>query len=107
MNLHTASPADNDVVEAAVWFERQQSGLGDDFLNDVEAAFEQMQQAPLVCPTLQLEGVAFKLELRWTHVGRFGYLAIFHVVGDEIVIVAVVSAHRDLESILRARVGIR
>lgn len=50
--------------------------------------------------------VTFKLELRWAHVGRFGYLAIFHVTADEIVVIAVVNAHRDLESILRGRVGV-
>lgn len=106
MNLRTASAADQD-VDTAVWFERQQFGMGDDFLTDVEEAFAQVRQAPLACPTLQFEGVVFKVDLRWTHVGRFEYLVIFQVAVDEIVILAVVNAHRDLERILRARVGIR
>lgn len=66
MNLRTASPADQDVVDAAVWFERQQPGLGDDFLNEVEAAFEQIQGAPLTCPTPQLEASRSS----WNCVGR-------------------------------------
>jgi hypothetical protein len=106
MKLHTASVADQDVVDAAVWFERQRLGLGNDFLADVEATFAQIRQAPLACPTLQIGGVVFKVDLRWIRVARFEYLAIFHVAGDEIVILAVVNAHRDLETTLRARVGI-
>jgi hypothetical protein len=107
MRLRTTSAADADVVNAAVWFERQQLGLGDDFLTDVDAVFAAIEQAPQASPTLQLEGVTFKLDLRWSRAGRFSYLVVFHVAGDEIVIDAVIQAHRDLEAILRARVGVQ
>jgi plasmid stabilization system protein ParE len=105
MTLRTTSLAEADVVDAAVWFERQRLGLGDDFLTDMDAAFAAIQQAPLACPTLHLEGVTFRLDLRWTRAGRFSFLVVFHIAGDEIVIDAVVHGHRDLEAILRTRVG--
>jgi plasmid stabilization system protein ParE len=106
MLLRTASIADTDVTESALWLERQQAGLGADFLAALRETFAEIRQSPLACPTLDLPGVTFKSSLRWRSVGKFPYLAIFTIQGDEILIIAVLHAHRDLEAMLRSRVGV-
>ena len=107
MLLRTASIADRDIVESALWLDRQQPGLGDDFLASVNATFAEIGRQPLACPTLNLPDVNFKSVLRWHSIGRFPHLAIFTVQADEILVVAVAHGHRDLETILRLRVGIQ
>jgi hypothetical protein len=77
MKLRTTSVADQDVAAAAEWFERQRLGLGDDFLTDAELVFAEIRRAPRGCPTLQFAGLEFKVELRWTHVGRFAYVVVY------------------------------
>jgi hypothetical protein len=105
MALRTASVAERDIVESALWLDQQQAGLGSDLLTAVEETLAEIERRPLACPTLSLSGATFKSQLRWLTVGRFPYLAIFTVSGDDILVVAILHAHRDLESILRARIG--
>jgi hypothetical protein len=104
--LRIASIADGDIVDGGVWFERQRPTLGGDFLDAVQAALDEITQSPLACPTLILPGLRFKAPLRWLGLGRFPYLVIFEVTDDEIVIYAVVNSHRDLENLLRERIGV-
>jgi plasmid stabilization system protein ParE len=94
-------------AESALWLDAQQPGLGDDFLAAVQAAFADISRSPTGCPTLDLPGIPLKSALRWHSIGRFPHLAIFTVQGNDILVVAVLHGHRDLESILRSRVGIK
>jgi toxin ParE1/3/4 len=105
VRLRTTSIADADVVDSALWLDREQAGLGSVFVDAVEAVFQSIVTAPLACPTFNLPSVQFKSSLRSKLVGRFPYLVIFTLQGNEVVIVGVLHMHRDLESILRSRVG--
>lgn len=40
--------AEDDLAEARSWYENRRTGLGDDFLEHVETAFETIQRMPLV-----------------------------------------------------------
>jgi hypothetical protein len=106
MLLRTASIAEQDIVEAALWLDQQPWGSGADFLVAVRETASAIAQAPLACPTLVLSETPFKSTLRWRSIGRFPYLAIFTFEKHEILIVGVLHNRRDLETILRARVGI-
>jgi len=106
MRLWTSSRADSDIVQCATWLEKQQAGLGSEFLSAVDEVLLDITMRPLSCPTLVLENVQFKLPLRWRSIGRFAHIVIFHVGGDEIEVCAVVHPHRDLEALLRERVGV-
>jgi toxin ParE1/3/4 len=105
--VRTSSAADRDIVECAVWFEKQKPGLGSDFLDAVDEALTEIAVRPLACPTFVLEGPRLKVDLRSLRLGRFPQLVIFEAASNEAVIYAVVHPHRDLETLLRARVGIR
>jgi hypothetical protein len=106
MQLRTASIADKDVVDCALWLDRQQIGLGNDFIKAVDKAFNEIRQMPLACPTLGFSGLQLRSELRWLAVERFGHLVVFSVKHEEIVVVAVAHPRQDLETILRVRVGV-
>jgi len=75
MKLRATSAADVDVVDAAVWLERQKAGLSDDFLDDLDATLAEIRRAPLGCPTLHFPRVTFKFDLRWLAVGRFFFIS--------------------------------
>ena len=107
MRLWTSSRADSDIAQCAVWVEEQEAGLGSEFLSAVDDVLLEIAKRPLSCPTLVLQDVQFKLPLRWLGIGRFPHIVIFHVGGDEIEVSAVAHPHRDLEALLRERVGVR
>src|SRR5437868_1543252 len=106
MQLRTASVAEQDIVGASLWLDQQQLGSGDEFQVAMIETAASIACAPLACPTFVAERTPFKSTLRWRAVGRFPYLAIFTVENDEVLIVAVLHNRRDLEAILRQRVGI-
>jgi len=106
VRIRTTSIADADVAQSAIFLEQTQSGLGSTFIDAVDATFANILDAPLACPTLVLPAIEFKFPLRFKQIGRFPYRVIFTVVKDEVVVVSVLHSNRDLESILRARVGI-
>jgi len=70
MDLRTASVADRDIVDCALWLDRQQVGMGDDFVKAVQDSFAEIRRMPLACPTLNLPGLKLRSELRWLSVGN-------------------------------------
>jgi toxin ParE1/3/4 len=107
MVLRLASVAERDMVESALWLDEQQVGLGSEFLSAVQDTIAEIVERPLACPVFDTPNVVFKLPLRWMATGRFPYLVIFTVQADEIAVVAILHAHRDLETVLASRVGKR
>jgi hypothetical protein len=106
VRIRTTSIADADVAESALFLEQTQPGLGSTFLDAVDATFASIVAAPLACPTIVLPDIKFKFPLRFKQVDRFPYRVIFTVVTDEAAVVSVLHSNRDLEFILRARVGV-
>ncbi len=58
--LRTASRADRDIIDEAVWFEQKQCGLGADFLDAVDRLLTEIVRRPLSCPTLTIPGIRLK-----------------------------------------------
>jgi len=105
MSFRTASIAERDIFESALWLDHQRCGAGREFTSELRKTYATIRQAPLICPTVDVGEVPFKCVLRWNSVGRFPYLTVFSFENDEILIVAVLHQNRDIAEILRTRVG--
>jgi plasmid stabilization system protein ParE len=80
--------AEADIAEAMAWYNRQRSGLGDQFLQSFEAALQRIERAPLAAAE-EFRG-ARRVLLR-----RFPYSVIYRPGSDHIAILAVYHTSRD------------
>jgi plasmid stabilization system protein ParE len=80
-------PAEREMLDAARYYELQAPGLGDDFLDKIDAAVldigENAERWPVV-----------RLNIRRRLVHRFPYALLYRVDPDEIVIQATMHLHR-------------
>jgi plasmid stabilization system protein ParE len=85
--------AEVDITDAAIHYQNQQSGLGHDFLAEVEAAIASAAQNPFRYPCLRR-----KPEVRRVLITRFPYRVFFIRQPDSIVVFRVLhSARHDRE----------
>lgn len=76
-------PAEADALKAAVWYDKQQPGLGDDFFDDLDAAIAALAKNPL------LYSVRFA-DVRCIRLRRFSSYGIFYrIVGTEVWVLAI------------------
>jgi len=80
--------AENDLSEIVEWYENQRSGLGFNFLAEVDAGFRLLASDPRLFPE-QYKGVRRYL------VRRFPYKVFYRLVEDNVVVLAVVHGGRD------------
>jgi plasmid stabilization system protein ParE len=81
--------AEVDITDAAIWYHRQQSGLGDDFLAEVESAIASAAKNPYRYPCLRR-----KPEVRRVLTNRFPYRVFFIRRDDAIVVFRVLHGAR-------------
>lgn len=81
--------AERDISEAAVWYERQQSGLGDAFLSEVESAIARAAANPFLFRCLRR-----KPEVRRVLTKRFPYRVFFVRRTDAVVVFRVLHGAR-------------
>ncbi|MBI4662085.1 MAG: type II toxin-antitoxin system RelE/ParE family toxin [Verrucomicrobia bacterium] len=79
--------ADQELEAAALWYEQQQPGLGEDFLQEYEAALIRIVQAPERWH--RIRGDNRKLNLH-----RFPYAVVYQAKADALHIKAVMHLHR-------------
>lgn len=80
-------PAELELLDAAQYYELQAAGLGNDFLDKVDAALTDIRKHPEQCPIVTLN-------IRRRLVSRFPYALLYRVDPDEIVIEATMHARR-------------
>jgi plasmid stabilization system protein ParE len=80
--------AEADLAEAKTWYEGERAGLGEEFLECVDEAFEQIHAMPNVCRKVYLD-------LRRKLVRRFPYAVFYRIDEDQITVVAVYHCKRD------------
>jgi plasmid stabilization system protein ParE len=80
--------AENDIQDAAVWYESQRVRLGHDFLDAIEASFTRISENPLQFPILY-RGTGRAL------LSRFPFGVFFRTEGQTIVVLAVMHASRN------------
>jgi plasmid stabilization system protein ParE len=88
MRLSFSAGASHDLSEAWAWYNRQQPGLGAEFLSAVEPLLESIENRPLQFPKLETESAR---HLRYALVRRFPYRIIFEVGSDETLVVLAVA----------------
>lgn len=79
--------AEEEMNEAARYYDSQASGLGTDYLSEVERAVETIAESPMTWP--KIEG-----DLRRRLVRRFPFGILYFIEIEEIVIVAVAHLRR-------------
>ena len=81
-------PAQAELEEAAVWYDKRRPGLGEEFINEIEQAIAGAAMAPLRYPTV------FR-DVRRTVARRFPYCVYFRMRGDALIVLAVFHGRRD------------
>jgi len=80
--------AEQDALEAAIWYEERQPGLGEEFLSELDRAVRALSESAL------LHRIRFA-NVRRAPVRRFKFYGVYHVVQEEEVwIVAIFHGRR-------------
>ncbi|MDZ4383544.1 MAG: type II toxin-antitoxin system RelE/ParE family toxin [Thermodesulfovibrionia bacterium] len=79
--------AEQEILEAAIYYQSRASGLGIDYLSEVERAVQAIAESPNRWPII--EG-----ELRRRLVRRFPFGILYRIESEEIVIIAVAHLRR-------------
>jgi toxin ParE1/3/4 len=78
LRIHPA--AEKELKEAARWYERRRTGLGQEFFLVVDAAMARIEMSPHIAPRLETwqgEG-----DLRRVVLPKFPYVIVFEVIDD-------------------------
>lgn len=88
LGVRLRSEAEQDLSDAAAWYEEQLPGLGHQFLDEVLAAFSSITEAPLMYPVIHRNA-------RRALIRRFPFGVYYLVENTAIVVVAVMHGSRD------------
>lgn len=80
-----------NIREAAVWYEQQETGLGQRFMGEIRPLLESISKTPLRFPVI--ENGVHRLLLR-----RFPYAIYFLWENDTAIVIAVLHQHQDPET---------
>lgn len=80
--------AENDIEDAAFWYESQIDGLGHDFVSIISEAFEKLSRQPLAYPVVYRE-------TRRILINRFPFGVYFKIDNDKVIVIAVMHSSRD------------
>ena len=84
---------EDDLVEASLWYDKKQIGLGNQFLAEYVAAIHRILEDPWLF-SIAVNG------LRPCLIKRFSYIIHFVVEDDQIIVIAVMNAARDDSSFM-------
>ncbi len=99
MRLIVSAAAEADIVDAYLWYEKQRSGLGSEFVQQVALAVDAVIYEPLRFP-------AIHRSIRRALLHRFPYGLFFVVAEDKVVVVAVLHLARNPRGVyLRPNAG--
>lgn len=80
--------ARSDLEEATQWYESQRTGLGSDFLDEVERAFGKIAENPFVYPEVHRETRRALLQ-------RFPFGVFYRVTKQAVTVISVMHSSRD------------
>ena len=95
MRLRLLAEAQQEIYDAAAWYESRQAGLGADFLDAVAQALTAIEQSPERFAIFEAAPVERNVRRRLLQ--RFPYSIIYEVLAEETLVVAVSHARRDPE----------
>jgi plasmid stabilization system protein ParE len=89
LSLVVRPEVDADLLEAEAWYNDQEPGLGQKFLKDALETIDRLLQNPF------LHHVRYrKRRVRWAYTRRFPYRVVFSVMGETVVVYAVIHGAR-------------
>ncbi|QCK14483.1 type II toxin-antitoxin system RelE/ParE family toxin [Mangrovivirga cuniculi] len=88
-NYRFSEEAESDIYDSYLWYEKQRSGLGEEFLKELENA----ARAIISNPTTYR--IRFKKKVRVFVVNRFPYLILYIVNGGNIDAISVFNTNQD------------
>lgn len=83
--------AEDDVIEAADWYDTQSAGLGGEFIDEILTIFDDLETNPLLyCRRHPTKNI------RWRYPERFPYRVIYEVIDEKhlVIVAAVIHAAR-------------
>jgi toxin ParE1/3/4 len=90
--LRVLAEARGESVESAAWYDRQQMGLGGEFLDEIERSFLRIAEQPHGFPRWSLD--LGPHDIRRYVLSRFPFVVIYRCRPDETVILAVAHSRR-------------
>jgi mRNA-degrading endonuclease RelE of RelBE toxin-antitoxin system len=91
VKLRILREAEEEAEASAIWYDEQLVGLGDDFLDELSAALQRIEDDPARFPKLE---TSKSKRIRRCRLNRFPYLIIFEILEAEIVVLAVAHSKR-------------
>jgi len=88
LNLTLRLAAAADIEEAYRWYEERRVGLGQEYLQSVEATLALVMENPRAFPVVHRD-------TRRALLRRFPYVVFYRLLGEEIIVVACFHAKRD------------
>lgn len=52
LTIYVRPEAETDIEEAAIWYEKQRPGLGDEFLDELRSVFKSISENPAIYPVV-------------------------------------------------------
>ena len=85
--LDVTSKSKADIAGARKWYEQEQVGVGEKFLEAIKRTFEQICERPETFPIIHKD-------VRFAKTDPFPYVVYFQIVGRSVLVSAVVHARR-------------
>lgn len=94
MSFRVLPEAETEYWDAAHWYDTQQPGLGHEFLDELELAFQEIERDPSRFPELETRP-ADSSGFRRCRLQRFPYYVVLLVRGQDVLVVAVAHGARE------------
>lgn len=88
MKVRFLKPAQSELDDAFAWYDSQSSGLGTQFLDNIDRAIRRIAAYPL-------SSVEIEQDLRRCLLSRFPYGIIYGIDSETVIVVAVAHLHRE------------
>lgn len=87
LRVYIRPEAEIDIEEAAVWYEKQRPGLGDEFLDELRITCKTISETPAVYPVVHRS-------TRRALIRRFPFGVYFRIEDEQIIVFAVIHGSR-------------
>lgn len=83
--------AEQDLEDAAIWYEQQQLTLGHDFLDAIDSEFQRIASSPMMYPVVHRE-------TRRAIIQRFPFSIFYRIEDNVILVIAILHGSRNPQS---------
>ena len=87
LRVYIRSEAETDIEEAAIWYEKQRPGLGDEFLDELRSIFNTISETPAIYPVVH-RGTRRAL------IRRFPFGVYFRIEDAQVIVFAIIHGSR-------------